>query len=53
MYIWYGLHSFGVQKLDDFAVDVDPNMKVEEFQAKVAEAMGWEVREYTYGRLQT
>ena len=33
----------GLQKLDDFAVDVDPNMKVEEFQAKVAEAMGWEV----------
>ena len=25
-------------------MDVDSNMKVEEFQAKVAEAMGWEVR---------
>ena len=32
------------QKLEDIEIDADPGMSVEDFQAKVADTMGWEVR---------
>jgi len=35
------------QKLEDIQIDADPGMSVEDFQAKVAEAMGWEVMSAT------
>merc|ERR1711959_559117 len=39
---WRTSMSTVTEKLDDFTLDVDPSMKVEDFQAKVAEQMGWE-----------